>query len=205
MPRSDVDEAALAAGLDRVFDDPGLRRAAGRRRGGRRSMDDRPHRRPGHRQDHHRRAPARPASPSSTRSRTGLPPRIAMCAPTAKAAARLQDATAAATAELPGGRPRAARAAPGHRRCTACSAGAGQQRPVPARRAPPAAARRRGRRRDVDGLAHAHGPAARGRASRRPTGAGRRRRPARLGRGRRGAGRPGRAGSRTIRRRRCRG
>jgi len=31
----------------------------------------------------------------------GQPPRIAMCAPTAKAAARLQDATAAATAELP--------------------------------------------------------------------------------------------------------
>jgi len=31
----------------------------------------------------------------------GRPPRIAMCAPTAKAAARLQDATAAATAELP--------------------------------------------------------------------------------------------------------
>ncbi len=33
----------------------------------------------------------------------GRPPRIAMCAPTAKAAVRLQDATAAATAQLPAG------------------------------------------------------------------------------------------------------
>ena len=64
--------------------------------------------------------------------------------------------------------------------------------PVPPRPRQPAAARRRGRRRDVDGVADDDGPAGRGGPARRPAGAGRRPRPARLGRGRRRARRPGR-------------
>jgi exodeoxyribonuclease V alpha subunit len=99
-PAPDVDEAALAAGLDRVFADPGYaeqrdaaeasaRRSTTVLTGG-----------PG-------------TGKTTTVARllalvaeqheisTGRLPRIAMCAPTAKAAARLQEAVAEATAELP--------------------------------------------------------------------------------------------------------
>ena len=99
-PAPDVDAAALASGLDRVFADPGYaeqrdaaeasaRRSTTVLTGG-----------PG-------------TGKTTTVARllalvaeqheitTGRLPRIAMCAPTAKAAARLQEAVAEATAELP--------------------------------------------------------------------------------------------------------
>ena len=73
--------------------------------------------------------------------------------------------------------------------------------------APPAAVRRRRGRRDVDGVADDDGPAAGGGPPAGPAGPGRRPRPARLGRGRRGARRPGprrrAAPSPRWRRRRC--
>ena len=98
----DVDEAALAAGLDRLFDDPDYaeQRVAAEAAVGRWTTV----------------LTGGPGTGKTTtvarllalvaeqhEIATGLPPRIAMCAPTAKAAARLQDATAAATAELPEG------------------------------------------------------------------------------------------------------
>ncbi len=96
----DVDEDALAAGLDRLFDDPDYaeQRAAAKAAVGRWTTV----------------LTGGPGTGKTTtvarllalvaeqhQIATGQPPRIAMCAPTAKAAARLQDATAAATAELP--------------------------------------------------------------------------------------------------------
>jgi exodeoxyribonuclease V alpha subunit len=98
----DVDEAALAAGLGRLFDDPDYaeQRVAAEAAVGRWTTV----------------LTGGPGTGKTTtvarllalvaeqhEIATGLPPRIAMCAPTAKAAARLQDATAAATAELPEG------------------------------------------------------------------------------------------------------
>ena len=62
-------------------------------------------------------------------------------------------------------------------------------RPVPARRGQPAAARHRGGRRDVDGVADPDGSAAGGGTADRAADAGRRPGPAVLGGGRRGAGR----------------
>jgi hypothetical protein len=55
---------------------------------------------------------------------------------------------------------------------------------LPVRPRPPAAVRRRGGRRDVDGVAHPYGPGARRAAPRRPAGARGRPRPARVGGGR---------------------
>ena len=96
----DVDEAALAAGLDRLFDDPDYaeQRVAAEAAVGRWTTV----------------LTGGPGTGKTTtvarllalvaeqhEIATGQPPRIAMCAPTAKAAARLQDATAVATAELP--------------------------------------------------------------------------------------------------------
>ena len=90
-----VDAAALAAGLDRVFHRPELRRAAGRRRDCVVAVDDRAHRRTGHRARPPplpvcwRCWPSRPNSPAAP----GL--RIALAAPTGKASARLQEAVQA--------------------------------------------------------------------------------------------------------------
>ena len=84
-------------------------------------------------------------------------------------------------------------------------AAAGHVVPVPAPPRQPAATRRRGGRRDLDGVADDDGPAARGGPARQPADPGRRPVPARVGRGRRGAGRPGRrrAGEDPGRRRRA--
>ena len=95
--------------------------------------------------------------------------RVALAAPTGKAAARLQEAVRAEVAR-PGRR--ADRAAVGEPEATTLhrllGLAAGQLDPVPARPRPPPAARRRRRRRDLDGVAAADGAAARGAAARRP-------------------------------------
>ena len=131
------------------------------------------------------------------RDRPGPPPRIALAAPTGKAAARLQEAVRDAGVDDP---PTALDPAP--------AAGlAARPQPVPPRSARPAALRRGRRRRDVDGVADDDGPAARRRPPGRPAGARRRPGPARV---RRGGCRPRRPGagprpSRTAPRRRARG
>ena len=114
------------------------------------------------------------------RDRPGAPPRIALAAPTGKAAARLQEAVReAGVDDLPD------RLHP----APAAGLAAGPQ-PVPPRPVRPAALRRDRRGRDVDGVADDDGPAARRGAPGRPAGAGRRPGPAGVGRGRRGPRRP---------------
>ena len=93
------DEAWLAAALDRVFPASGYdeQRAAARVA---LTCDDRAHGRPGHRQDHHRRGAA--ALCAEQAELAGDPAvRIALAAPTGKAAARLQQAVEAQVAKLP--------------------------------------------------------------------------------------------------------
>ena len=152
--------------------------AAAGRGGGRAAAGHGARRRAGHRQDHHRRpaagAAARPARPAAA-DRAGRADR--------KAAARLQEAVAAAAAGRAAG-PRARRGHP------APAAGLAPGGAVPLRPRQAAALRRRGGRRDVDGVADDDGPAARRGAPAGPAGAGRRPRPAGLGRGRCGARRP---------------
>ena len=110
-------------GSTRVFPGERLRRAARRRTRRGRPVDDRPHRRPGHRQDHHGRRPARRWSPSST----SPPPGGRRASPCARPPAR----------PPPGSRRRSTRRPPScasdptgsgstacsPRRCTGCSAG----------------------------------------------------------------------------------
>ena len=117
--------------------------------------------------------------------------RIALAAPTGKAAARLEEAVRSSTADAAGGGPAAARRAAGHDAAPAARLAAGGAQPVPARPHQPAAGRGRRGRRGVDGVADDDGPAARGVAAVDPAGAGGRPRPARVGRGRRRARRPG--------------
>ena len=119
----------------------------------------------------------------------GPPPRIALAAPTGKAAARLEEAVRAAAAGL-GPQDRAhlddVSASTLHRLL-----GWTRDQPEPVRprcQQPPAARRGRGRR-DVDGLADPDGPAAGGGPADGAAGAGRRPGPAVLGRG---GGRAGR-------------
>ncbi len=118
------------------------------------------------------------------------PPLVALAAPTGKAAARLEEAVheQAAALDVDDGDPR--RAAGPARVDAAPAAGlaAGQPEPLPPRARQPAAARPRDRRRDVDGLAHAHVAARRGGPPRRAARARRRPGPAHVDRGRRGAG-----------------
>ena len=155
------------------------RPAAAGRRGRAAPLGHRARRRPGHRQD----APPSPSCSPLLGDQPGPPPRIALAAPTGKAAARLQEAVPAPQrleADDGTGSPTSPR-----RPCTGCSAGC-----------PAAAAgsgttrdnrlplRRRRGRRDVDGVADADGAAAGGGPARRPAGAGRRSRPAVVGRGR---------------------
>ena len=169
-----------------------VRRAAdGRRARGRTPWTTVLDRRPGHRQDHHRRPAARAARRAGEPA--GRPLRVALAAPTGKAAARLQEAVADSRRRRcpprTGERLGALQATTLHRLLgwrprhgTRFRHDRGNRLPL-----------RRGRgRRDVDGVADDDGPAARGAARRRPAGAGRRPRPARIGRGRRGARRPGR-------------
>ena len=114
------------------------------------------------------------------RDRPGAPPRIALAAPTGKAAARLQEAVReAGVDDLP--------TASTLHRLLGWQPGS---QPVPPRPVRPAALRRDRRRRDLDGVADDDGPAARRRASGRPAGAGRRPGPAGVGRGGRGPRRP---------------
>ena len=162
-----VDRDRLAAALDRLFPATGWTRRAGpaaARRSGQRAAAGSACWPAG-------RAPARPPrSPGCwrcSRDQPGRPPRIALAAPTGKAAARLEEAVPAAAARAAGRRTRRGSAISARRPCTGCSAGCRQPGPVPARRRQPAAARRRGGRRDVDGLADPDGPAARGGPARR--------------------------------------
>ena len=103
----------------------------------------------------------------------GRPPRIALAAPTGKAAARLSEALAAgAWPARPGRRRSGRRPQRGHPAPPARLA-AQQSRPVPAPRRQPAAVRRRRGRRDVDGVADPDGAAAGGGPTRCPARAGR--------------------------------
>ena len=111
----------------------------------------------------------------------GAMPLVALAAPTGKAAARLEEAVHAEAASLDVApddprrvaQPRRVDAAP------AARLAAGQPQPVPARPRQPAPARRRDRRRDLDGVAVADGAADRGGAARGAARAGRRPGPAR--------------------------
>ena len=132
---------------------------------------------------------------------------VALAAPTGKAAARLAQAVhdEAATLAVDPGDPR-----PPHRPGRVDAAPAARlaprrAQPLPPRPPQPAAARRRDRRRDLDGLAVADGPADRGRAAGRAAGAGRRPRAAHLDRGRRRARRHRRRRGRRHARRACTG
>ena len=121
----------------------------------------------------------------------GAAPRIALAAPTGKAATRLEESVAREAGDLAAGdraridRARGDHGAPAPRLATR------QRHSLPPPSREPAALRRRRGRRGVDGLAVADGPAAGGGASAVPAGAGRRSRPALLGRGGRGARRRG--------------
>ena len=140
--------------------------------------------------------PAGPASPSSTEPRPGglrasrCPRRPARPRPGCR-----RPSSERRRAPRPD-RPRPARRPDVHDPAPAARLAPRQQHPLPPRPRQPAPARRRRGRRDLDGLADDDGPAARGRPARRPAGAGRRPRPALLGRGRGGAGRPGRRAGR---------
>ena len=113
--------------------------------------------------------------------------RIALAAPTGKAAARLSEAlTAGAWPPRPGRRRSGRRPQRGHPAPPARLA-APQSRPVPAQRRQPAAVRRRRGRRDVDGVADPDGAAAGGGSAGCPARAGGRSRPAVIGGGRGGA------------------
>ena len=151
------------------------------------------------------RRPSSPADPAPARPRrsprcsrccaeqaelAGEPPlRIALAAPTGKAAARLQQAVEDEVAEAARRRP-----APGSagvravtlHRLLGCAAR--HVLPVPSPPRQPAPARRGRGRRDLDGLADDDGAAARGGPRRQPADPGGRPVPAHLGRGRRRAG-----------------
>ena len=119
-------------------------------------------------------------------------PRIALAAPTGKAAARLQEAVQLEVAELDAAdRARLGELA-GDDTASAAGQPAGHVVAVSARSRKPVAARRDCRRRDFDGVADNDGAAAGGGAPGRPADPGRRRRPARVGGSRRRAGRFGR-------------
>ena len=145
--RRPIDPAALRAGLDRLFPATGGERAARWPRRSARCAGQRPGRRPGHRQDHHRRPAARRCCASSPAG----PPRIALAAPTGKAAARLEEAVARASTADAAARPTARGSATLHGVDPAPAArlAARRAQPVPARPRQPAAVRRRRRRRDA--------------------------------------------------------
>ena len=150
----------------------GLRRAAERRPGRAHPRHDRAHRRSGHRQDHHgrrlaralrgtgrARGPARaPHRPLRAHGQGGRP---------AAAGGRGGGGQAAARRRGPAGRRPSGDPAPLARG----AAGHLVQVPTPPRQ--PAATRRRGGRRDVDGVAHDDGPPARGGPVRQPADPGR--------------------------------
>ena len=141
----------------------GRRAAAARRRGRRHRVDHRAGRRPGHRQDHHRRpgagAAAGPAGPTAAGG-AGRADRQGR-GPAAGRRAGRGDARS---------RRRPARPADADRVDPAPAAGLGTRRrhQVPAQPGQPAAVRRGGRRRDVDGVADHDGQAAGGGPARTP-------------------------------------
>ena len=116
-------------------------------------------------------------------------PLIALAAPTGKAAARLTEAVHDEAAKLDIDERRAGAAAQprGHDPAPPARLAARHPQPLPPRPRQPPPARRRGRRRGVDGVPVADGAARRSRAARRAADPRRRPRPARLDRGRRGA------------------
>ena len=157
---------ALDGVLRRALQRRAARRAAVRRRA---AVDHRAHRRSRHRQDHHGRPAAGAARrPGSARDRRPL--RIALAAPTGKAAARLQEAVRARA------RPRCPARRPARgvgRRRTAMTlhrllAGGPTTHPVPARPRQPAQYDVVVVDEYVDGVADDDGPAARGGPARRP-------------------------------------
>ena len=96
----------------------------------------------------------------------GLPrPRIALAAPTGKAAARLAEAVAAEVAEARRGRPGAPDRVAGDDAAPAAGQPSGYVGAVPAQSRQSVAARRHRCRRDVDGVADDDGPAAGGGAA----------------------------------------
>ena len=116
-------------------------------------------------------------------------PLVALAAPTGKAAARLEEAVHAEAARLDVA-PSVRDALLGAQRVDAAPAARlapGQPQPLPPQPRQPAPARRRDRRRDLDGLAVADGAAGRGGAAGGAARAGRRPGPADVDRGRRGA------------------
>ena len=189
-----VDDDVLTAGVGRLFAGESDDAASARRRDRRAATAGRRRRRPRHRQDDDRRADRR-AARRAGRAAGAPPPLVALAAPTAKAAARLEEAVHDGGREARRRR-RRPRAAARPRRLDAAPAArlaSRQPQPLPPQPHEPAAARRRDRRRDLDGLAVDDGPARRGRA---PAGAARaRRRPraADVDRGGRGARRHRRA------------
>ena len=122
----EVDDAALEAGLRPRLPRRGVRRAARRRPGGRVPLDHGAHRRPRHRQDHHGGRAAR-AGLRAARARHRSPARIALAAPTGKAAARLQEAVqdSVAPTTAPSSTRATSNASSGSSPppCTVCSAG----------------------------------------------------------------------------------
>ena len=164
--------AALAA----YFPDEDVRRPARGRGDGLPPLDQRRDRRARHRQDDDDRPAPRCAH---GRWRASEPLRIALAAPTGKAAARMGQALRAGDATAATSRARRRRPAAGarrtasttlerRRRCTGCSGG-GRTAATRFRhdRANPLPLRRGGRRRDLDDVADAGGAAARGDAARR--------------------------------------
>ena len=152
-------------------------------------------RRAGHRQDDDGRAAA-----GAVRRAGGAvgaaPLRIALAAPTGKAAARLQEAVQLEVDKLDAVDRRRLSGLQGDDAAPAAGQPAGHVVAVPAPPRQPAAARRHRGRRDVDGVADDDGPAAGGGAPGDAAAAGRRSRPAGVGRRRCGAGRSGRRAER---------
>ena len=119
----------------------------------------------------------------------GGPLRLALAAPTALAASRLEQTAAAQKAELADSDRERLRQSQSHHLAPASWVAPRLSVAVPSRPRQPAALRRRGRRRGVDGASHDDVPARRGAPSDDSAHPRRRSRPARVRRGRRCAGR----------------
>ncbi len=157
--------AALEAGLDRVFPERGLRRAARRRPGRAHPGHHRAHRRARHRQDHHRRRAARAAgragrAPASPRCASRSPRRPARPRP---GSSRRSRSEVARLPEADRARLTGVRAVTLHRLLGL----RGPTRPRGSGTTATTGCRTTCRgRRDLDGLADDDGPAARGGAAR---------------------------------------
>ena len=164
-PPTQWTSTGCAAALDRLFPTPRRPTTSGwPPRPRRRAVADGHRRRP--------RAPARrPPSQGCWRCSgccPDQPPRVALAAPTGKAAARLQEAVATEAAGLQATRAARPRSADRVDAAPAAGLASGVAEPVPPRPRQPAAVRRRGRRRDVDGVADTDVAAAGGACGRTP-------------------------------------